>query len=67
MTQTELNRAVAEATGETVGTIADMGFSIADLGAEPPAYCEACVRRTAKMQKVTRAQLSTPGRVFSVT
>ncbi len=30
MTQTELNRAVAEATGETVGTIADMGFSIAD-------------------------------------
>ena len=30
MTHTELNRAVAEATGETVSTIAEMGFSIAD-------------------------------------
>ena len=26
MSQTELNRAVASATGETVSTIADMGF-----------------------------------------
>ena len=26
MTQSELNRAVASATGETVSTIADMGF-----------------------------------------
>ena len=26
MTQAELNRAVSKATGETVGTIAEMGF-----------------------------------------
>lgn len=30
MTQNELNRAVAEATGETTTTIRDLGFSIAD-------------------------------------
>ena len=30
MTQNDLNRAVAEATGETVTTIRDLGFSIAD-------------------------------------
>ena len=30
MTQRELNRAVAEITGEAVGTIAGMGFSLAD-------------------------------------
>ena len=30
MTQTELNRAVAVATGETVRTIAELGFGIAD-------------------------------------
>ncbi len=30
MTQTELNRAVAKATRETVSTIAEMGFSIAN-------------------------------------
>ena len=30
MTQAELNRAVAKTTGETVSTIAEMGFSIAD-------------------------------------
>ena len=30
MTHTELNRAVAEATGETVSTIVEMGFSLAD-------------------------------------
>ena len=30
MTQNELNRQVAAATGETVGTIASMGFSLAD-------------------------------------
>ena len=30
MTQSELNRAVATATGETVFTIAELGFSIAD-------------------------------------
>lgn len=30
MTQRDLNRAVARATGETVGMIAGMGFSIAD-------------------------------------
>ncbi len=30
MTQTELNRAVARATGETVCTVAQMGFGIAD-------------------------------------
>jgi len=29
MTQAELNRQVAKATGETVGTIANMGFSVA--------------------------------------
>ena len=30
MTQAELNRAVATATGETVYTISELGFSIAD-------------------------------------
>ena len=30
MTQADLNRAVADATGETVSTITEMGFSIAD-------------------------------------
>jgi len=30
MTQAELNRAVADATGESVGTIAGMGFSLAN-------------------------------------
>lgn len=30
MTQSELNRAVATATGETVFTISELGFSIAD-------------------------------------
>ncbi len=30
MTQCQLNRAVAKATGEPVGTIDQMGFSIAD-------------------------------------
>ncbi len=30
MTQRQLNRAVAKATGEPVGTISHMGFSIAD-------------------------------------
>ena len=30
MTQCQLNRAVAKATGETIGTIHQMGFSIAD-------------------------------------
>jgi len=30
MTQAELNRAVARATGETVTTIRDLGFSLAD-------------------------------------
>ena len=30
MTQKDLNRAVARATGECVNTIADLGFSIAD-------------------------------------
>ncbi len=30
MTQCQLNRAVAKATGESVGTINTMGFSIAD-------------------------------------
>ncbi len=30
MTQAELNRAVAEATGETVTTIRELGFSLAD-------------------------------------
>ena len=30
MTQSELNRAVAAATGETVFTISELGFSIAD-------------------------------------
>ena len=29
MTQRQLNRAVAKATGESIGTINDMGFSIA--------------------------------------
>ena len=30
MTQNELNRAVSQATGETVTTIAQLGFGIAD-------------------------------------
>ncbi len=30
MTQCQLNRAVARATGETIGTIHHMGFSVAD-------------------------------------
>ena len=30
MTQTELNRAVSRATGETVATIRSLGFDIAD-------------------------------------
>jgi hypothetical protein len=30
MTQCQLNRAVAKATGENIGTIHHMGFSIAD-------------------------------------
>ena len=30
MTQAEVNRAVARATGETVRTIAQLGFGIAD-------------------------------------
>ena len=30
MTQAEMNRAVAHATGETVRTIAELGFGIAD-------------------------------------
>jgi len=30
MTQAELNRAVAKATGETVTTIRDLGFTLAD-------------------------------------
>jgi hypothetical protein len=30
MTQNELNRAVADATGETVTTIRNLGFDIAD-------------------------------------
>ena len=30
MTQRQLNRAVAKATGESVGTIHQMGFSVAD-------------------------------------
>ena len=30
MTQRQLNRAVAKATGEPVGTISHMGFSVAD-------------------------------------
>ena len=30
MTQAEINRAVAQATGETVCTISELGFSIAD-------------------------------------
>ena len=30
MTQAELNRAVAQATGETVCTISELGFSIAN-------------------------------------
>ncbi len=30
MTQCQLNRAVAKATGESVGTIGQMGFSVAD-------------------------------------
>ena len=30
MTQAELNRAVAQATGEPVSTVAQMGFSVAD-------------------------------------
>ncbi len=30
MTQCQLNRAVARATGETIGTINHLGFSIAD-------------------------------------
>ena len=30
MTQAELNRAVAQATGEPVSTVAHMGFSVAD-------------------------------------
>ena len=32
MTQTELDRAVAEATGETVATIAQRGFSLLTAG-----------------------------------
>ena len=32
MTQADLNRAVARATGETVRTIASRGFSLADPG-----------------------------------
>jgi hypothetical protein len=36
MTQNDLNRAVARATGETVSTIAAMGFMpLADIPAEP--------------------------------
>jgi len=30
MTQAELNRAVALATGESVGTVSELGFSLAD-------------------------------------
>ncbi len=30
MTQCQLNRAVAKVTGESVGTIGQMGFSVAD-------------------------------------
>lgn len=30
MTQNQVNRAVAKATGESVGTIGQMGFSVAD-------------------------------------
>ncbi len=30
MTQAELNRAVAQATGETVCTVSELGFSLAD-------------------------------------
>ncbi len=42
MTQRQLNRAVAKATGEPVGTIHHMGFSVADpeqvrFDPEPPA------------------------------
>ena len=33
MTQSDLNRAVARATGETVRTIAELGFSLADPAA----------------------------------
>ena len=32
MTQSELNRAIAEATGESVGTIAAMGFVVLTAG-----------------------------------
>jgi len=41
MTQNQVHRAVAKATGESVGTIRQMGFSVADPGhvrfdSEPP-------------------------------
>ncbi len=41
MTQNQLNRAVAHATGETIDTIRQMGFSVADpehvrFDPEPP-------------------------------
>ncbi len=41
MTQNQLNRAVAHATGETIDTIRQMGFSVADpdhvrFDSEPP-------------------------------
>ena len=46
MTQTELNRAVAAATGETVRTIAELGFGIADAAVvhHDPEPCDPDVR-----------------------
>lgn len=56
MTQNELNRAVARATGETVRTIAEMGFvTLMSLTMEQPPQTPHC-RRQARRRRASHAK-----------
>lgn len=53
MTQRDLNRAVAQATGETVDRVVRMGFTLVTLPGPVPALCRRRPRR-ARRPRPTR-------------
>jgi hypothetical protein len=61
MNQSQLNRAVAQATGETVQTIEQLGFSLLSLS-EPAKGRRRARRRRGRRSATTLVRRTTPGR-----
>ena len=55
MTQRDLNRAVARATGETVDRVGRLGFQIIVVPGPVPAWCRRRSRRSRRQRTARRA------------